>query len=143
MNKYFLLGIATLVIVGGGIVYRVFLLPESRTPVSTGVVRQVTVVAERNAWKFTPEDIVVNHGDQVVLTVVNEDDYDHGISIDAYGISQRMPANQTIVVRFVATQQGEFPFICSVPCGEGEHKGERRDHFDMVGRLKVDPAPAL
>lgn len=143
MNKYFILGISVFVIVGGGIIYRVAYLPEDRVPVSNGTVREITVTAKQDAWLFTPNDIEVNQGDTVVLTVVNEDEYDHGISIDAYGISQRMPAKETIVVRFVATQEGEFPFICSVPCGEGEYNGKHRDHFDMVGRLKVNKATTL
>ena len=79
---------------------------------------------------------------KVVMTVINEDEYDHGVSIDAYGISQRMPAMSTIKVEFVATQAGDFPFYCSVPCGACESNacevdGKRRGHFDMIGKLRV------
>ena len=79
----------------------------------------------------------LERGDKVIVTIINEDDYDHGISLDAFGVSQRMPANGTITVEFVATQEGDFPFYCSVPCGEGEVAGEKRGHFDMVGKLHV------
>jgi len=71
------------------------------------------------------------------MTVINEDDYDHGIAIDAFGITQRMPANSTVKVEFVATQAGDFPFYCSVPCGEGIVDGKKRTHFDMIGKLHV------
>ena len=73
----------------------------------------------------------------MVMEVVNEDEYDHGIAIDAFGISQRMPAKSTINVEFVATQVGDFQYYCSVPCGEGSVGGKKRTHFDMIGTLHV------
>jgi len=138
MNKYLILiGIAILII-AGGISYRVFFLAQEDKPVVTGVVRAITITARENEWGFEPAEIQVDRGDKLVLTVINEDDYDHGFAIDAFGISQRMPAKQTIKVEFVATQAGEFPFYCSVPCGEGDVPGlGHRTHFDMVGTIKV------
>lgn len=137
MNKYLWLIIVAVVVVGGGILYSVFLRPESSAPVTTGVTREITVVAKQNTWSFVPEVIEVNRGDKIIMTVVNEDDYDHGIAIDAFGVSQRMPANGTITLSFVATQEGDFPFYCSVPCGDGVVDGEKRGHFDMIGKLNV------
>ncbi len=137
MNKYFIIIIIIALIIGGGIVYRKYGLSEADKPVVTGKVREVTVIAEKDEWRFTPEIIEADQGDKMILTVVNEDDYDHGIAIDAFGVSQRMPANSTIKIEFVVTQAGEFPFICSVPCGEGETEGEHRTHFDMIGKLQV------
>mgnify|MGYP001559022733 CR=1 FL=1 len=137
MNKYFLLlGIGALII-AGGIVYRTFLLPEESEPVTTGKVREITVVARRDRWMFEPEIIEADRGDKIVATIVNEDDYDHGLAIDAFGVSQRMPANSTIHVEFTVTQEGDFPFYCSVPCGEGEVDGVKRTHFDMIGKIHV------
>ena len=137
MNKYFLLlGIGAL-IVAGGIVYRTFLLPEESEPVTTGKVCEITVIARKDRWMFEPEVIEAERGDKIIATIVNEDDYDHGIALDAFGVSQRMPANGTIKVEFVVTQEGNFPFYCSVPCGEGEVDGVKRTHFDMVGKIHV------
>lgn len=137
MNKYFILiGIGVLII-GGGIVYRVFLLPEASQPVTTGKVRELTIIARQDRWMFDPETIEAERGDKIVATIVNEDEYDHGIALDAFGVSQRMPANGTIKVEFVVTQEGNFPFYCSVPCGEGEVDGAKRGHFDMVGKIHV------
>ncbi len=137
MNKYLVLIILGVVVVGGGIVYRVFFLPESSTPVTTGKVREVTIIAKKNEWRFSPEEIEAEQGDKIIATVVNEDDYDHGIAIDTFGVSQRMPAKSTIRVEFTVTKAGEFPFYCSVPCGEGEVDGKKRTHFDMIGKVKV------
>ncbi len=137
VNKYFILIIAGVVIVGGGIVYRVFFLPESSVPVTTGKTREITIVAKKNEWRFVPEVIEAERGDKIIATVVNEDDYDHGFAIEAFGISQRMPAKSTIKVEFVVTQEGDFPFFCSVPCGEGDVGGKHRTHFDMIGKLHV------
>ena len=137
MNKYLIIiGVIVLIIIVG-IVYRTFFLSESAKPVTTGAVKEITITAKQNQWRFEPDIIDVNRGDKVVLTVVNEDDYDHGIGIDSFGISQRMPAKSTIKVEFVATQPGDFPFYCSVPCGEGMVDGKKRTHFDMIGKLHV------
>lgn len=141
MNKYFVIGLVVVAIIVGGIMYKLFLSPESSAPVVTGKVKNITIIAKRDAWLFEPENIEVNQGDKVVATVINEDDYDHGLAIDAFGVSQRMPANGTIVVEFIATQAGDFPFYCSVPCGEGIVNGVKRTHFDMIGKIRVKSSP--
>ena len=140
MNKYFILIGITILIIGGGIFYRTVLLSEADRPVETGVVRNFTIIAEKDEWRWTPETIEVDRGDRIKLEIINEDEYDHGIAIDAFGVSQRMPANATINVEFVATQIGDFQYYCSVPCGEGEVDGVKRTHFDMIGVIKVRPA---
>jgi len=137
MNKYFWLIILGVLIISGGIIYRVFFLAEEKVPVVSGKVKEFTVLAKKDTWSFVPENIEMERGDKIIMTVVNEDSYDHGIAIDAFGVSQRMPANSTIKIEFVATQAGDFPFYCSVPCGEGIVDGKKRGHFDMVGKIKV------
>jgi plastocyanin len=143
LNKYFILIGITVLILGGGIFYRLVLLPQSSVPVETGAIRNFTVVANKNEWRFTPETIEVDRGDRVKLEIINEDEYDHGIAIDAFGVSQRMPAKSTINVEFVVTQEGDFPFYCSVPCGEGIVDGKKRTHFDMIGVIKVRHAKQI
>lgn len=137
MNKYFWIIIIAVILVAGGIGYRKFLLPETSTPITTGEIREITIIAAKDEWRFTPEIIEARQGDKIIATIINEDSYDHGIAIDAFGVSQRMPANGTIKVEFVVTQAGDFPFYCSVPCGEGVANGEKRGHFDMVGKMHV------
>ena len=138
MNKYIWLLIAVAVIVGGSIAFK-SLAPEGGNgscPL-TGETKTFTITALKDEWAFEPEAIDVNCGDKVVMTVVNEDDYDHGIAIEQFGVSQRMPASSTITLDFIAVKPGDFQFICSVPCGEGEVAGMHRGHFDMVGTIKV------
>lgn len=137
VNKYKIILIVLAVIIAGGLVYKQFLRPKSRDAVTTGQVKTFTIISQKDKWNFVPENIEVERGDKVMLTIINEDSYDHGIAIDAFGVSQRMPANSTIKLDFVVTQSGEFPFYCSVPCGEGEVDGAKRTHFDMIGRIRV------
>lgn len=137
MNKYFIIIGIVVLIIGGGIFYRTVLLSEEARPVETGVIRDFTIIAKQNEWRWVPENIEVNRGDRIRLEMINEDEYDHGIAIDAFGVSQRMPARSTINVEFVVTQVGDFPYYCSVPCGEGLVNGVKRTHFDMIGVIKV------
>ena len=137
MNKYVAILIAALVVLGGGFYYKTFVASESSKPLDTGVLREFTITAEKNAWNFNPAVIEVNQGDHVVLTVVNQDDYDHGLAIDAFGISKRIFANTTEKIDFVATQPGEFPYYCSVSCGSGIVDGKTRGHFDQTGKLII------
>lgn len=136
MNKYVILGIFLLILMTGGVGYRYFSGSEGK-PVDTGIVREFTITAERDQWRFDPDVIDVNQGDKVILTIINQDSYDHGFAIDAFGVSQRIPAKGTVTIQFTATQPGDFPFYCSVPCGSGVVDGKERGHFDQVGKLHI------
>ncbi len=137
MNKYAIIAIVIVIVLASGGLYRAYLLPEESKPVETGVVREIMLIAKKDEWRFLPENIEINRGDRVKVTAVNEDIYDHGIAIDAFGISQRMPANSTVTFEFVATQAGDFQYYCSVPCGEGDTDTGHRTHLDMIGTIKV------
>ena len=110
------------------------------TPTPTASLIISKLVRDITTGSGESDSVNANQGDTVKMTIVNEDEYDHGIAIDAFGISQRVPAKGTINLQFVATQPGEFPYYCSVPCGEGEVDGVKRGHFDQVGRMKVKAA---
>ncbi len=135
MNKYIILLIVVAAIIGAGIFYRSFLADEASKGIDTGKVREITVIAKRNEWRFAPEDFEVSQGDTIIMTAINEDDYDHGIAIEAAGISQKMPANSTVTFTFKVTKAGDYPFYCSVPCGAGEVNGVHRAHEDMIGTI--------
>lgn len=143
MNKYLVLIIALVLLIALGVGYRTFLLPDSQKPVDTGHVLEVTVRIEKDSWSFEPETIDVTLGDTLKMKFINEDDYDHGVGIDSYGVSQRIPARATLdVPPFVVTKSGDFQFYCSVSCGEGialsgMHKGTQRGHFDQIGTICV------
>lgn len=137
MNKYKVIVIVIVIVIVAGIAYKQFLRPKSKDTVFTGQVKEFTITSEKDKWGFVPEKLEVNKGDRVVLTVINKDNYDHGFALDAFGVSQRMPANGTIKIEFNAAQAGEFAYYCSVPCGEGVVDGKKRTHFDMIGKITV------
>ena len=137
-------------IIALGVGYRTFMLDESDRPVSTGNIKEVSIRIPKDTWGFDPQVVEVKRGDTVKLRFINEDSYDHGVGIDAYGISQRIPARAILdVPPFVVTKSGDFQFYCSVSCGDssslpggvvqadGPFKGQKRGHFDQVGLLKV------
>ncbi len=125
-----------------GVTYGVATRTAPATP-PTGSVREVTIVARHNQWRFDPEFIDAVQGERIVATVVNEDDFDHGFAIDMFGVYERIPARSTVKVAFTVTEAGDFPYYCSVSCGGGVVEGERRGHFDMYGKLHVrSTAPA-
>ena len=151
MNKYIIIGGVLVAIIVVGVLYKQF-VGSSDAPIETGVVKEITVVSKKLEWAFEPELIEVNQGDRIKLTVVNEDNFDHGVAIDALGVSQRLPANGTIDVEFVAGKSGTFPFYCSVSCsssdnssfglanGEvqtGKYAGTVRGHFEHIGEFIV------
>ena len=151
MNKYVIIGIVLVSLIVVGIVYKQ-LAGESNKVVETGVVKEFTVVSKKLEWAFEPEEITVEQGDRVKVKVINEDNFDHGFAIDAFGISQRLPANGSIDAEFVASKSGTFQFYCSVSCsssdnttfnlanGEvqtGRYVGTIRGHFDHIGQFIV------
>mgnify|MGYP006052924341 CR=1 FL=1 len=151
MNKYIIIGLVLLVIVGGAAIY------SKKTDIDNctdgmGTARDITVTSKKLEWRFEPEEIKVEKCDRIHLKVFNEDNFDHGVAIDALGISQRLPANGTIDINFVASKSGEFPFYCSVSCSTSENSsfglkdgkvqtgpyaGTTRDHFIHVGKFIV------
>jgi len=140
MNKYLILILVVALFIGVGVGYKFAFQKTSSQPAGVGNVKNITITAVKNEWRFTPENVDIIAGDTINLTVINQDEYDHGLAIDAYGISQRMPAKSTIQITFTATKQGDFPMYCSVPCGEGIVAGKKRTHFDMISTLHVKEA---
>ncbi len=137
MNKYVLIAIVAVVLMGAGFGFSKIKKPSENVVESTGQEVHITIRAVKNEWRWDIENIKVNAGDRVYLTLINEDDYDHGIGLEGYGINERMPANGTITIDFVAKRKGKFVFYCSVPCGKGIVNGQERGHFDMLGALEV------
>jgi plastocyanin len=156
MNKFIILGIVVVLILGGGIVYKSATDTDNCTE-GMGKDVVMTVVSRKLEWRFDPEEIAVSKCDRVNLTVVNEDNFDHGVAIDAFGISQRLPANGSINIQFVASKEGQFPFYCSVSCSDskstgnlpggtiqtGPYTGKFRGHFEHIGKFIVDALKAL
>ena len=157
MNKYIIIGIVLVVILAGGAIFSASKDGFACEP-GMGSDVELTVVSKKLEWKFEPENITLEQCDRVKVTVVNEDNFDHGFAIDAFGVSQRMPANETIEVDFVASKSGTFPFYCSVSCSAsdnpsfglengvvqtGEYAGTFRGHFEHIGQFVVSAFAGL
>jgi cytochrome c oxidase subunit II len=97
-------------------------VPLNRTP---DIILDVTA----QKYKFVPEKIRVRKGQLVELRLTSTDTK-HGFELKAYGIRAELLKGQSVAVRFLAGQIGEFSFQCAVFCGLG--------HFGMDGKLIVE-----
>ena len=79
-------------------------------------------------YKFIPDTITVNKGDQVIIKAIAIDK-DHGIGIKAFDIEQSLPKGKWVTIEFTADKKGEFPIRCTIFCGW--------KHFWMKGKLIV------
>ena len=151
MNKYAIIGIVLVALVGGGLAFNLATDTDNCEP-GMGSDITMTIVSKKLEWRYEPEEVTLNQCDRVNLTVINEDNFDHGFAIDAFGVSQQLPANGTINVQFVASKSGTFPFYCSVSCSDssastfglengvvqtGPYAGQFRGHFEHIGQFVV------
>jgi heme/copper-type cytochrome/quinol oxidase subunit 2 len=89
--------------------------------------QQVNLVAYR--WGWEPSTVTVKKGVPVVITVTSRSGT-HGLAIPALGVnSGTFGVGETKTVEFTPDKAGEYPFFCSVFCGEG--------HSEMRGTLVV------
>jgi cytochrome c oxidase subunit 2 len=93
---------------------------------TAGEVQSFTITARK--WEFEPSTITVKKGNTVKLSITSVD-VEHGFGLPEFGINKTIEAGETVDVEFVADKVGEFPFSCTVYCGEG--------HKDMKGTLVV------
>jgi cytochrome c oxidase subunit 2 len=80
-------------------------------------------------FKFTPDVVRVKVGTLVRIEITS-DDGTHGFQLGAYGIDERVEENQTKIIEFYASKQGEYNFRCSHFCGIG--------HLGMSGKVIVE-----
>ncbi len=135
MNKYFWLLLVGVIIVGG-----VFLLNQKKpvvkqestttttiTTTTTNPVKEFTMTAKK--WAFDPAIITVKQGDKVRIKMKSTD-VAHGFALPDFGVNQNLEPGKEVTVEFTADKKGEFPFHCSVICGQG--------HKEMTGKLVVE-----
>ena len=79
-------------------------------------------------YKFNPDTITVNKGDEVIIEAIAVDK-DHGFGIKAFNINQFLPKGKLITVKFTADKKGEFSIRCTNFCGW--------KHSRMKGKLIV------
>ena len=90
--------------------------------------RTFTVVARKYA--FEPVRLEANVDDLVRVTL-SSPDIAHSFTIDAYRVSKRANAGQSVIFEFRADQAGTFPFYCDLQNEAGCRK--------MRGELVVKP----
>ena len=128
MNKFISMILFAVFLIVSGIVYQEYYRPEGVGPVTaTGNVVEINMRSLENRWRFEPNVITARVGDRVILKIFNEDTYDHGFALEAFGINRRLFPRRETVIDFVVTKAGVFSFYCSVPCGEG--------HYQHVGQF--------
>ena len=102
-------------------------LPNQDQSLFTGEIKTFNIIAKR--FSFEPNEIIVQKGDKVRLTITSLDTT-HGFAISEYGININIIGGETITEEFIADKKGQFDFACSVFCGSG--------HNEMEGRLIVE-----
>ena len=63
---------------------------------------------------YSPSQIDVPFGATIELTVTNNDNEQHGLSIQDFGVQGFVGPHQTKTVRFVANRRGEATTFCSI-----------------------------
>jgi len=91
-----------------------------------GQLREFNVIGEHYA--FTPAVLTVDHGDLVKVNFTAKD-IAYSFAIDAYRISKRAGAGQSVTFQFRADTAGEFQIYCNLTA---DPKCK-----DMKGTLKV------
>lgn len=102
-------------------------VPTNNQPVDNRPIKEVFITAKQ--WQFDPNEIKVKMGEKVRLKIKSVD-VEHGFSLSAFGIDKTISPGKETVIEFVADKKGEFPFFCSIFCGEG--------HSGMRGKLVVE-----
>lgn len=99
----------------------------SDTPVSSEPATK-TFNLTLTKFSFSPDNMVVNVGDKVVVNATSVDTT-HGFSIADLGVNLVIPQGETKSTTFIASKAGTYTFRCSVYCGSG--------HTQMTGTLIV------
>ena len=92
---------------------------------------ELTIGARRGG--YTPSVVRVRKGDTVRLTLRAEDTQ-HGLGLFAYNLNAVAAPHAPATLEFTATEEGEYLFACTVPCGPG--------HSNTRGVLVVEPTDA-
>ncbi|OGH13548.1 MAG: hypothetical protein A3H50_00330 [Candidatus Levybacteria bacterium RIFCSPLOWO2_02_FULL_37_10] len=130
MNKYLGLLLFAIALLSSGFIYQTYYRPSGVGGIkSTGKVAIINMRVIKNHWKWDPSIIKIAAGTKIVLSIYNEDTYDHGFAIDVFGINRRLFPQTTTTINFTPSLSGKFNFYCSVPCGDG--------HYDQIGTLIV------
>jgi nitrous-oxide reductase len=84
---------------------------------------------------FTPDQIEVTKGDQIVWHITNNEkarDATHGFALPLYDVNLSLEPGKTETISFVADTSGTFPFYCTEFCSAL--------HLEMMGYFLVKPS---
>ena len=122
-NKFIKILVFGGLLMASGIIYQNFYRPEEIAPFKpSGRTVEIEMRVLEDRWEWSPEVISATAGDHVVLKIFNEDSYDHGFALDAFGINKRLFPKSETKIEFDVPKIGRFNFYCSVPCGEGHYR---------------------
>ncbi len=110
------------IIIGLSIIVGIVALVQVTRMISTSPSAKTVEVSIRipqNSWRWDPKEIIIPANTAARLRIYNEDIYEHGIFIKALNIKQTIVPQAETVINIPATPAGEYPFRCSVWCGEG------------------------
>lgn len=131
MNKFNKILIFAVFVIVSGMIYQKYYRPPEITPVAaSGQVTEIKMRVVENTWAWDPARIKVKAGDLVKIKIFNEDTYNHGFAVEAFGVNRRLFSRRETLVEFLASKTGSFNFYCSVSCGEG--------HYSQTGLLLVE-----
>ena len=123
MNKFFKIIIFTITLIASGMIYQKYYRPPEIAPIqASGDTIEINIRVLENKWEWSPDVINVKAGNRVILKIYNEDSYDHGFALEAFGVNKRLFPKRETVIDFIASKVGSFNFYCSVPCGEGHYR---------------------
>ena len=137
--------VTLIILIALAIFFGIYDSSKSPSPRGSVEVRNITIRIPPHSWSFEPNHIEAKPKEALSITIVNDDDVEHGFAIEEYRIRQSVPANgRATIPTFILSKEGTFSFYCSVVCGDGTvedgtYKGDRRGHFDMEGTLTVTP----
>ena len=95
-------------------------MPEPTENLEKPAAEPIDKIFSIRAFQFgyDPDLLEVDHGDNVMITITSVD-VGHGFALPDFGINERIPAEESVTVQFVADKKGEFEFFNSVYSGEG------------------------
>ncbi len=88
-----------------------------------------TLTVKTKNYRFAQEEIRVQAGEMVTITLENKDAAAHAFDIDEFNVHIPMPAQEELTFTFTPTQPGTYTFYC----GLLGHRGG-----GMVGTLIVE-----
>lgn len=89
----------------------------------------VVVKIELEDMRFDPEQLELEKDQPAGLFLINRDDFDHSLDIDALDVHVTVPAQSSVVAFVQPDERGEFYIYCAVPGHESA---------GMVGSLIVN-----